>query len=112
MLSEWDKIVGVDEDGAPIMKRVRVLDEFRANEMLIDLSKQPDEIKAVLTETIEQAKHKPTSQSVGVRFIQFTQRMGLTTIGNSPTDYAKMLASPYPKETVSCLSKSKTNLSL
>jgi 5'-3' exonuclease len=105
MLTEWHKLVGVDEDGAPVMKRVRVIDEFRANEQLIDLSKQPEEIKDILSQAINQATQKPVSQVVGVRFIQFTQRMGLTTIGNNPNDYAKMLASPYPKETVSCQSK-------
>jgi 5'-3' exonuclease len=105
MLSEWDKLIGVDDEGAPVMKRVRVTDEFKANQLLIDLSKQPDEIKDILSQTIEEATAKQPSPSVGVRFIQFTQRMALTAIGNSPNDYAKMLAAPYPKESVSCLSK-------
>ena len=102
MLTEWDKMVGVDEDGNPVMKRVRVTDEFKINQILIDLSKQPDDVKQVIEEEILRAVQKPMSSSVGVRFIQFTQRMGLTTIGNNPNDYAKMLASPYARETVSC----------
>ncbi len=102
MLSEWNKLVGIDQDGNSIMKRVRVADEFKANQKLIDLHEQPQEVKDVLAEVIIAAIQRPVSSSVGIRFLQFAKQMDLTTIGNNPTEYAKMLAAPYQKEIVPC----------
>lgn len=95
MLQEWDKLVGVDEDGNSITQRVRVLDEFRVNERLVDLSKQPEEIKEAMDTAIAEAVVKPKVPMVGIHFLRFTEEMGLFTIGKNPNEYAAMLAAAY-----------------
>jgi hypothetical protein len=102
MLSEWQKLVGVDDNGDPIMKKVKVLDEFKSNQKIIDLSEQPQEVKDQLTETIINAIQKPHVSSVGIWFLQFTKKMELNTIASNPTDYAKMLSASYKRKIVPC----------
>jgi 5'-3' exonuclease len=98
MLSEWTKLVGVDSNGNAITKKVVVSDEFKINEQLIDLTKQPEHVKYLLKKTIDEATDKPRKLAVGVAVLKFTHDMALTTIGNNPGDYAKMLSAPYEKE--------------
>lgn len=95
MLQEWDKLIGMDENGEPIKERVRVIDEFKFNEKLIDLTKQPDSVKSEMDKTIERAIDKPKLSMVGVWFLKFADEMDLVNISKNPTDYANMLAASY-----------------
>jgi hypothetical protein len=86
-----------------ITKKVRVIDEFKINKLLIDLTEQPASIKECLDDCIVQAVQKPVKQGVGIWFLRFTEEMGLTNIGKNPTEYAQILSTPYillnsPKE--------------
>lgn len=97
MLQEWDKLVGADEDGNAITKRVRVIDEFNFNRQLIDLTQQPEEVKFQMDECIAEAVVKPKATMVGIWFLRFTEEMSLFNIGKNPNEYAAMLAAPYAK---------------
>lgn len=100
MLSEWDKVVGVDHQGNPVTAKVRVTDEFKFNKTLIDLKEQPQEIKDLLDLTIVTTIQEPPKQGVGIWFLKFCNEMDLATISKNPNEYASMLAAPYPKDTL------------
>lgn len=95
MLQEWDKLVGSDEDGNAITEKVRVLDEFNKNKILVDLTMQPDDIKFKMDQAIMDAVSQPKKSMVGIWFLRFTEEMSLFNIGKNPTDYANMLAAHY-----------------
>lgn len=97
MLQEWDKLVGVDDDGNAIKQRVRVLDEYNFNRAIIDLTQQPDEVKTAMDQTIQEAVEKPMVSMVGIWFLRFTEEMSLVNIGKNPNEYANMLAAPYSR---------------
>lgn len=94
MLAEWDK-VEMDTDGEPVTKRVRVIDEYKFNEQLINLRMQPQEIKDRMDQAILSAVQKPAKSGVGIRLIQFCESMDLVNIGKNPNEYAKILTSRY-----------------
>ncbi len=95
MLQEWDKMIGTDQDGHPITKRVRVIDEFMVNESLIDLTKQPDNIKDIMDETIVAAVQKEKVQNVGIHFMRFCNKHDLPALLRESTDHAEYLNHPY-----------------
>jgi len=97
MLQEWDKLIGLDDQGNPITKRVRVLDEFNFNKKLIDLTQQPDDVKHEMDECIYTAVAKDKVSMVGIWFLRFTEEMNLFNIGKNPNEYAAMLSAPYAK---------------
>ena len=94
MLEEWDK-VEMDSDGEPVTKKVRVIDEYNANNLLINLRAQPDEIKQKIDAAILTAVQKPDIKSVGIRLMQFCESMDLVNIARNPNEYAKILTSRY-----------------
>jgi hypothetical protein len=96
-LSEWTKLVGEDEKGNAITKKVRVVDEYKINEILINLRKQPKHIVAKMDETIELAITKQPVQMTGIWFLKFCEEMALDRIAKYPTEYAQLLAAPYKK---------------
>lgn len=95
MLQEWEKMTGVDENGNPILEKVRVIDQFKINESVIDLSKQPDHIKEILDEVILSEVQKVKKTSVGIHFLKFAGKMSLNEIGKNPMEYAEMLNEGY-----------------
>jgi 5'-3' exonuclease len=87
MLQRW-----TDHEG----KEHRVLDDYERNRVLIDLSAQPDEIKAIITETIAAATgaNKNISQ-VGIRLIKFCNLYDLKKISDQAQAYAEPLNARY-----------------
>lgn len=69
----------------------RVRDDFERNKILIDLTKQPDEVKAESKTIIENAKQKDTKQQVGVYFMKFCAKWNLERMSQNPGDYAEFL---------------------
>jgi len=86
MLQEWDKL---QDDGTS--KRVRVLDEYRMNESLIDLTKQPPEIRDLLNQMIADARKKPPVQMVGVQFMRFCGQHDLPQLAKEAEYHAEYL---------------------
>ena len=69
----------------------RVRDDFERNKILIDLTMQPDEVKAESKAIIEEAKKQDTKQQVGVYFMKFCAKWNLERMSQNPGDYAEFL---------------------
>ncbi len=87
MLQRW-----VDHNG----EEHRVLEDYERNRRLIDLSAQPDEIKAKIFGTIKENidKEKNVSQ-VGIRLLKFCQLYDLKKISDQAQQYAEPLNARY-----------------
>jgi 5'-3' exonuclease len=86
MLSRW-----VDHNG----EEHRVLDDYERNQILIDLTAQPEHIKEKVDHAIkEQVSHKDTGQ-VGVRFMKFCGRYELNRASESAEQYSQWLNQTY-----------------
>ena len=86
MLQRW-----TDPDG----QEHRVLDDYIRNVTLVDLTAQPEEVKAVVDTTIrEQISHKDVGQ-VGVRFLQFCGKYKLNKCSESAETFGSWLNETY-----------------
>lgn len=74
---------------------VKVIDAYKRNVELIDLTQQPDEIKQLMDTIIEEAVSAQPKQGVGVWFLRFCNQMSLVNIGKNPQEYSQMLAVSY-----------------
>jgi 5'-3' exonuclease len=86
MLQRW-----TDPDGA----EHRVLDDYERNVHLVDLTAQPEEIKANVDEAIrQQISHKDIGQ-VGVRFMQFCGKYDLNKCSESADSFGRWMNETY-----------------
>jgi 5'-3' exonuclease len=86
MLQRW-----VDHDNI----EHRVLEDYQRNMQLIDLTKQPDEIKEKLDFAIvEQVQKTPKSQ-VGIHFMKFCGKYRLENVSKQATDHSSYLNAGY-----------------
>ena len=74
----------------------RVRDCFERNQMLIDLTKQPDEVKESMDETIAEAMVPKTNKQVGLHFLKFAGIYDLQRVAKHPEDYTAFLSPTYP----------------
>ncbi|MDA7807103.1 hypothetical protein N8955_00035 [bacterium] len=82
MLQRW-----VDHDE----QEHRVRDDFIRNEILIDLTAQPDEIKELcITRMNEQKKTDPVA-NIGIHFMKFCSKWNLQRMSDQVTTYSAML---------------------
>lgn len=86
MQEEW-----MDHNG----DMVKVADAYKRNQHLIDLSCQPDDVKALMDQTILEAVQNPRKSQVGIYFLRFCEEMALMNISKNPNDYAVFLQAPY-----------------
>ena len=89
MLQRW-----VDPDG--VENRVR--DCYERNSILIDLTKQPQEIKDKVDEAIIKGVRTKITPQVGVNFLRFCGKYELNKISELVDSYARWLNSPYTGE--------------
>ncbi len=92
MLQRW-----VDHED----KEHLVLDDYKRNVKLIDLTEQPDEIKAVLDEVIIEAVQAEHKGQVGLRFMKFCGKHNLVRIGEQAQDHATYLGASYANKAAS-----------
>jgi 5'-3' exonuclease len=87
MLQRWTDHEGVEH---------RVLDDYTRNVKLCDLTAQPDDVRAVMQETINTATtaEKNIAQ-VGVRLLKFCAEFDLQKISDQVTSYAEPLNARY-----------------
>ena len=95
MLQQWEKIDGFEKDGTPRKKYVRVIDEFKINESLIDLTKQPEEIKELMDSVIVEAVQKTPVSNVGIHFLKFCNKYDLPLLLKNANDHAEYLNKGY-----------------
>ncbi len=98
MLQKWSKMVGTDSNGNPISESVRVLDEYKFNESLIDLTKQPEEVKAIMDAVIVEAVQKEPVGNIGIHFMRFCAKHDLPRLSREASDYASFLNAPYARD--------------
>ena len=87
MLQRW-----IDHNG----EEHRVLEDYERNRRLIDLTQQPDDIKAKIFGTIKENidQEKNVSQ-VGIRLLKFCQLYDLQKISEQAQSYAEPLNARY-----------------
>ena len=71
----------------------RVIDDYERNKILIDLTLQPDEIKAKCKQVIEDAKQATPVSNFGIHFMKFCNKWNLQRMSETPGDYAEILNS-------------------
>jgi hypothetical protein len=86
MLQKW-----VDHEGV----EHRVLDDYNRNRILVDLSAQPENIRAKITETITSNSVSKQTKMIGAQFLKFCGRYDLVKLSESATQYAEMLGAEY-----------------
>jgi 5'-3' exonuclease len=72
-----------------------VRDDFERNKILIDLTKQPDEIKEACDAKIIEAVQKKAVPQVGIHFMKFCGKYDLEKMSQQPNDYAQFLNKVY-----------------
>lgn len=75
-----------------------VKDEYAKNQVLVDLTMQPDFIKDRIRVKIDEVVNKAPVPMVGVHFLRFANKYELNTIQQSPDQYVKFLTSKYNKD--------------
>ena len=87
MLQRW-----VDHNG----EEHRVLDDYERNRQLIDLTAQPDDIREIISSTIEEATKNPKDvNQVGIRLMKFCNLWDLQKISDQAQGYAEPLNARY-----------------
>lgn len=69
---------------------VRVLEAYQHNKMLVDLTQQPQDIKDIMDQTIQDAAGAKSIQLVGISFLRFAAKYELVNIQKSPEAYVKL----------------------
>lgn len=87
MLQRWTDHHGVEH---------RVLDDYNRNVILVDLSKQPNEIRKVIQNTIAEAQVTKTVPQIGTQFLKFCGKNELITLSQSAQLFASILSTAYP----------------
>jgi 5'-3' exonuclease len=88
MLQRWLDHEGVEH---------RVLDDYQRNVQLVDLTAQPDHIKAQIAETIASGSQRLNRPMVGVQFMKFCGRYDLVKISEQVNQYTEWLTASYPE---------------
>ena len=76
----------------------RVLDDYNRNVVLIDLSKQPDDIKMKITETISAAQVPKNKSMIGAQFLKFCGKYDLIKLSERANTMAEWLCAAYPQK--------------
>ena len=88
MLQRW-----VDHNGT----EHRVLEDYERNRKLIDLAAQPQDIRDVITETINTNAVPKTIDQVGIRLLKFCNLYDLKKITDSIQQYAEPFQAKYQR---------------
>jgi hypothetical protein len=89
----WSNIMGAkrtDLEGSPTVQEL-----FERNELLIDLSKIPDDICALADDAIVEAVQKETTTGLGMKFMLFCRSRGMVSLGSEVERFIPMLSARY-----------------
>lgn len=73
----------------------RVLDDYERNRVLVDLTAQPEHIKAIITETITANSVTKNIPQVGTKFMKFCGKYDLKRISENVQGYVDFLTAEY-----------------
>ena len=96
MCQTWHKLLEV-RDGERITKEVRVLDEYRINQGLIDLTMQPETVVAQIDIAIDAAIWRPPALNIGIHFLRFCTKNDLPDLAKEANEHIAYLNASYPK---------------
>ena len=89
MLQRWTDHNGTEH---------RVLEDYERNQVLIDLTRQPDDIKEIIANTIaENIEENKNISQVGIRLMKFCNLFDLQKIVDQAQSYAEPLNARYPQ---------------
>jgi len=89
MLQRWSDHEGVEH---------RVLDDYERNVTLVDLTAQPEDVRQMITTTIEEKTREPKNISqVGIRLLKFCQLYDMKKIMDTIQTYADPFQARYIK---------------
>ena len=89
MLQRW-----TDHEG----KEHRVLEDYERNRRLIDLSYQPDDIRQLITKTIEVDCVPKDVTQVGIRLLKFCNTWDMKKVADNIQQYADPFQAKYPQK--------------
>ena len=89
MLQRW-----VDHEGVEHLVR----DDYQRNRTLIDLTAQPDEVKAALDAAIIEAVQAEHKGQVGLHFMRFCGAHNLVRVGEQADSHARYLGASYAQK--------------
>ena len=87
MLQRW-----VDHDGV----EHRVLDDYQRNVVLCDLSAQPEDIRDIINNVIEEHMTPKDVQQVGMRLMKFCAKWDMQRVADQAAQFAEPLNAKYP----------------
>jgi len=88
MLQRW-----TDHNG----EEHRVLDDYERNRVLVDLTAQPDDVKAVIAETIAAGSVSKNIPMVGAHFLKLCGKYDLVRLSEQASSYSSFLSKSYPQ---------------
>lgn len=94
MCQTWQKLVEV-KDGERITKEVRVIDEYRVNQSLIDLTKQPSWVMEQMDVVIDRALQRALPSNIGIHFLRFCTKHDLPELAKEADDHVRYLNAAY-----------------
>jgi len=74
----------------------RVLDDYERNRVLVDLTAQPDEIKAKIAETIAGGMTVKQQQMIGAQFLKFCGKYNLVKLSDNAASMSHWMSASYP----------------
>ena len=89
MLQRW-----TDHEGA----EHRVLDDYNRNVTLCDLTAQPDDIREIINNTINENAKPKEIQQVGMRLMKFCAKWDMQRIADQAQYFAEPLNAKYPEK--------------
>ena len=98
MCQTWEKLIGTETDGKKLTETVRVIDEYRNNEHLINLTCQPEWIIQKMDEVIDEAVARPSPPNIGMYFLRFCNKHDLPALLKEANEHVAYLNSPNPEK--------------
>lgn len=77
-------------------KEHKVIDDFNRNMTLVDLTRQPDEVKEAMDIALANAYMKPPAKMVGAHLLKFCGKYELNNIAKFPDRYAEFMNAGLP----------------
>lgn len=87
------EVTYIDSNGEAKIKKYKTADVFEENEMLMDLTKQPDVIQEMIERSIKKSKANRGTYHM-VKFLRFCSRMDFQHIIHNISNYNKLLKGP------------------
>jgi hypothetical protein len=78
----------------------KVLDDYHRNVILVDLTAQPVEIRAMIDETIKAGAVTKSRGMIGAHFLKFCGKYNLVKLSEQSTTYATLLSASYPEKEI------------